>query len=379
MQPFLIEYMNVLNFFFPALILVYSCSSSIDEYKIEEQKVEFLSEIPEPVDLVGERIETESYGLYKLYYLDFIDSLLVISTNTDGKLIAVYDQNGKYVGGFGKIAQGPNELNDSPIIYNHQTENNQTIVTTFDNNLLTLDKINLTRSIADNNLVIESTYEFPKELRRISTAFYVNSTKITGVYEGQFYKNLDQRTGLYTFNPTTGDFITERLPNIDFKSSNPSNVTYGHYITRLNARRSDLSPSNTYFTTIMRYIPLLQIFKVGKSSFEHVGSYYLDNEIRNYHYEMDLFERDYYNSYYLDLSVSDKYIYLLKNSNKAIGDEAREVNIEVINWEGVPQAAYRISSNFDINVFTVNEKDSIIYGLSYSQDALYKFLFNKSQ
>ncbi len=371
--------MNSLTVCILALIFLYSCSSPIDEYKIKEQKVEFISEFPEPITLTGIKIETENYGLYKLYYLDFIDSLLVLSTNTDGKLVAVYDRNGKYLSGFGKIAQGPNELNEAPLIYNHQKINNQSFVTTFDINLLTLDKINLTRSIIENHLIIENTYEFPKESRRISTAFYVDSTKIMGVYEGQFYKNLDQRTGLYTFNPATGDFITERLPNIEFKSSNPSNVTYGHYITRLNARRSDLSPSNTYFTTIMRYIPLLQIFKVGKSSFEHVGSYYLDNEIRNHHYEMDLFEKDYYNSYYLDLSVSDKYIYLLKNSNKAIGDEAREVNIEVINWEGVPQAVYRIPSKFDINVITVNEKDSTIYGISYTQDALYNFHYNKLQ
>lgn len=137
----------------------------------EEIKGDLISGFPDPIILMGEKIAIEEDGVYQPFYIEFMDSLLVVSTQTDGKLISIYDREGKYLSGFGRIGQGPNELNDHPDIYNYQTED-QTIVTTFDINLMTLDKINLTRSIANNHLLVEDTYEFPKESRRLSTIFY---------------------------------------------------------------------------------------------------------------------------------------------------------------------------------------------------------------
>ncbi|MEO1022163.1 MAG: hypothetical protein AAFW89_06420 [Bacteroidota bacterium] len=114
--------------------------------KTEYGDAQLVSEFPEPIQLEGEKILLEEHEVYKPFYIEFIDSLLVVSTQTDGKLLAIYDNEGTYQVSFGRLGQGPNELNDYPDIYNYQIQN-QTIVTTFDINLLTLDKINLTKSM----------------------------------------------------------------------------------------------------------------------------------------------------------------------------------------------------------------------------------------
>lgn len=142
---------------------------------------------------------------------------------------------------------------------------------------MTLDKVNFTQSVAQNQLIIDDTYELPSSLRTISTIYLIDSSKAIGVYDGQFYKTLDKRTGLFIVDPTTGDYKTERLPNIDFQASDSSHISYGHFSTRLNSRRSDISPSKKHLAIVMRYVPLLQVYKILDDSFEQTGSYYLNN------------------------------------------------------------------------------------------------------
>ncbi|RNC79530.1 MAG: hypothetical protein ED557_13465 [Balneola sp.] len=358
---------------FIVFLLVIGCS---DTY--EKIDATYIKPMPEPIELVGEKIETEENELYRLFYLDFIDSNLVVTTANENMLIGIYDRNGKFRTRFGRIGKGPNEFNDLVEIYDFHREEDL-IATNVDVNLLTLDKINLSKSIENENPYMENSYEFPRELRRISRAFYIDSTKIIGVYSGHYYKNLDQRTGLFDFDPSANKFNYYRLPNLDFRPSDPTDIAYRQNMSTLNSRHIDLSPSNNKLAIAMRYSPLLQIYEVGDKNFELRKSSYMQEENTGPEYEMVLFEQWAYPEFFHDITVTDDYIYLLKNAKYLLDEEEKEVHVQVLDWEGEPVKVFSLGSEYDIDRFTVNQGDSIIFGMSYSRDALFKFSYGNSK
>ena len=129
---------------------------------------------------------------------------------------------------------------------------------------------------------------------------------------------------------------------------------------------------------IMKYAPLLQIYEVMEDEYVLKNSLLLES-LEGIHYKIEGFETWEYPKYYLDITATDDYIYLLKNANLGKNDQNIEVNIQVINWKGELQKIYNIAPEYNIEAFTVNEADSIFYGLSYSQDAIYKFDYSNTQ
>ncbi|MEP1139273.1 MAG: hypothetical protein ABJH44_03515, partial [Balneola sp.] len=72
------------------------------------------------------------------------------------------------------------------------------------------------------------------------------------------------------------------------------------------------------------------------------------------------------------IDVTNDKIYVLYRGEK-YSEKSRDCIIKVFDWEGRLLNEYSISKKYDLSKFFTDEKNKILYGQSYTKDALYKF------
>lgn len=346
-----------------SLIIFSSCIT--DQKKFNGQ---IITEFPTPIELKGDRVFEDELGLISI---KVIDSLTVISTMKKD-IIKVYDSNQHLISGFGKKGRGPNEFNMSPVIQDGIKTRNFIRIFTLDQQLLTLSSIDIKTSIDSSKVSINKRYELPRELSGTIDIFYVDSTEIIGTYDDRFSKRLNKKRGGFYYHPRTDNFNTFPLFNLTIK---PYEVMPA---TNINARSSDISPNRSKFASVMMHYPGLEIFDLNSDINDNPKRYMLDSDPPSVVYDLNTFKEDGYLAYYLDVEASDNYIYLLYLGNK-LDDRAHQTYIKVLNWKGKPHKQYLIPSKYNLSMISVDEKNQYFYGLSYSNDAIYKFEYNSNE
>lgn len=295
-----------------------------------------------------------------------VDSLMIISTGRD-TLFHIYNKSGKQIYSFGKVGKGPKEFMDATLIYDANEKDDTISLFAYDSNLLKYSKINLNKSKETNGIVVDAEYEFPVELRGINDVYYINEDTLAGIYSDNFYKKLDGKWGGFYYYPKSKKFETFTLLNLTIEPYElmPS--------INLNSRLSSLAPNRRKIAVVNVHTPILEIIKIGS---KQPKKYYLGFKPSTYTYNLKDFKNDEVTQYYTFVATTNKSIYLLY-ANHAYSTEKRVAKIQVIDWEGNPKAEYLIPKEYGLGMFTVDEKDSVIYGLSYSNDSIYKFNFGE--
>lgn len=331
------------------------CSKSNPEF------TSVIPNFPEHKTLEGTQILKETMGTI---YITKIDSLFVLSTIQD-TLIHIYDTDENFISSFGKIGRGPNEFSNVPFINFASSKDNFNSIYSLDRQLLKVNVINLNSSIVENKLIMDNEIELPSELVGTQTVFFVDDEKIIGIYDDKFYRALDQRRGGFYYFPYSETFEIIELHNLQI---DPYEVMPA---TNINSRIAVSSPDGSKFAIVLTYSPLLEIFDTGSTTPKR---YYLGSTTPQNIFELESFKDEELIEYYTFIDSSDKYIYLLFSGNH-YSETPLENKIQVIDWDGNPIKEYIIPQNYGLNMFKVDEENSTIYGLSYSNDAIYKFNF----
>lgn len=364
-------------------VMAYTCPDKLKKYSLfilcglffmtcATKKSDFngqlIDEFPEPIMLEGTRVLPDQMGLA---YMERIDSLLILSKLQD-PLIKIYNnENFNHIADFGRTGRGPNEFATPPMVRDYVKEGDGTSIFAYNQSLHKWLKIDLEASMEANEIILNKAYDFPVELRGAGQIFYVSDTMMMGVYDDHFYKQLDGLRGGFYYYPEAGKVQTFPLFNLDIEPEEPNNVMPA---TNINARMSAISPDRSRFVTVMVNYPGLEIFDVGSNSSTR---YMLDPDPPPVTLDLKTYEQGEFIQYYNYIKATNDYIYLSKTGILDRNwDSAYETRIQVIDWEGNPQAQYVIPSKYSLAMFTVDEKNERFYGISHSNDAAYQFDIN---
>jgi hypothetical protein len=329
----------------------------------KESLNQIITGFPPAVTLNGTKAFQQEFGIY---YLKSIDSLIVISTGQD-TLFHIYNTSGKQIYSFGEVGKGPKEFAEATLIYDANKENGTINLFADNPDLLKSSKINLNKSKEMDGIVVDAEYEFPAELRGIDNVYYINEDTLAGIYSDNFYKKLDGKWGGFYYYPKTKKLETFSLLNLTLE---PYELMPA---INLNSRLSSLAPNRKKMAVVNVHAPVLEVIEIGA---KQPIKYYLGFKPSTFTYNLDDFKNDKVTQYYTFVATTNKYIYLLY-ANHAYTTEKMEAKIQVIDWDGNPKAEYVIPKEYDLGMFTVDENDSVIYGLSYSNDSIYTFNFGE--
>lgn len=346
--------MKLYFFQFVLALIVIGCSS-----EKKDEKDDLITGFPEPITIEGERILENEVGLL---YIKKMGSLLIISTQTE-PLIKVYDQNENFVSGFGRIGSGPNEFNSPPFISEGITEGDKKVILAHNSQLNKLNVIDLNETINSNQIVSLELYEFPSDLMGVSNVYYVNEDTLMGMYSDHSYRRLNGKKGGFYYFPKTNRFETFELTNLTiepFHSTDESN---------LNARFPILSHDRKKFAFLTRFAPIFEALNVGSES---VNTFFIESYPETHVYSLEAY-RNFELTHYYDFAYSaERYIYLL-NRGEPFSLEPQESKIQVLDWDRNPIAQYIVPKEYGLNMFVVDEGKEMFYGLSYTNDAIYRF------
>lgn len=311
-----------------------------------------------PVELKGTSVFENEYSLAQIVSLD---SLFLISTRRD-TIFHIYNRKGKKISSFGRKGRGPNELTRTFAIEDI-VRNSPLEAFIYDEIRKELVKINMTASINSGNLNVEKRIEIPDQLQGAFDFLFVNEQEFIGVYDDHFNKQLDEQRGGFYFYPSTGEFQTFSLDNLEIEPYENMPAT------NINARVPAISPDRSKMAIAMMHYPQITIFNVKDSTRK---SHLTNSNPPDDKFKLENFKDGDVTEFYSSIYTTNNYIYLLYSGYK-VKESPHPKKIQVLDWHGNPQAQYLIPAEYNVSSFIVDEKNQQFYTLSYPKDTIFKF------
>lgn len=323
----------------------------IDEY-IKIKEFPSLYHLSEPEKIFSDEIRN--------FFIQKIDSFLIISSDTE-PFLKIYNEQEEYLLGIGRRGRGPNEFSHVLDIDVYNNGDGAQIIA-YDYMLLKLYLININQSIEQEKLIVDKTYELPKELRGVTDIFYSNreQARVFGVYDDLFDKKLNESIGAFSLDLVINDLKTANLTSIKVE---PFDLNVA---MNINNSPSAVSDDKTKMAVTMLYQPIVSIFNqnlelerkilIEKSEFTNqiATEDFIDNEIE---------------PVYVAIQATDNYVYLLKKEDDGLN------SIQQIDWDGKPISEFLLPDNLEIGNFEIDEQMKIFYLISYVEDSIYKISY----
>lgn len=335
-------------------LIIFGCTSS--DQNSDDSLIE---NFPSSLKLEGEQILEEEVGIVQL---SKVDSFFIVSKEQE-PFFHIYDDEMEYITAFGSQGKGPREFVRSPIIEDIFRQNQDIYLLINDEMQKELISINFTKSLRERNLVIGDRYDLPSKLDGALDFFYLNESKIVGIYDDRFHQKLDKARGGFYYNFGGNNFETFPLLNLRIE---PFEVMAE---TNINARIPVLSPDREKMAIGMIHFPRLTIYDIESESSEF---FLLDQNLPDKTFNLQAFQEGNVVEYIRHLYATDRGIYLLYSGQKANKDNQQGI-IKVINWNGTPELEFQTAEKYRLSMFLVDESSETIYGVSYTNDAIYKF------
>lgn len=226
------------------LLLITSCVSEVEK--------EFLriNYFPLSENIIGAKeILVDEY---KTFFIKQIDSLLIISTDTE-PFLRFYNEKNEFLLGVGRDGRGPNEFSHV-LNFNTYVSKDGLNIIAYDYMLLKLYVINIDKSLASKKLAIDKVIELPRELRGITNIFYINDKEFIGVYDDLFDKKLDKDIGVFLYNYESNSIKTSKIKTIEVQ---PFDLMAS---TNLNNSPAAISHDRSKLAVSKIYFPIVEIF-----------------------------------------------------------------------------------------------------------------------
>lgn len=288
-------------------------------------------------------------------------------------MFQVYDLEENHISSFGRQGNGPGEYTRQPFFRdaNSFTKNGNDHILFYDeSNNMTGVELDVTVSIQEKEVVITKEFKLPEIFSHPGIhLFHIDSETYLGMYGDRFFQQFDGEKGGWYYSPADTNVTTFSMYNLymePFDAIPESN---------LNLRHFGVSPDRSTFATALLYAPVIEIFDMYSTDVR------LQIQVTDEPFPPAApFTPDDYNEnrltqYFRFIYTSNEHIYLLYSGKELheIIESDTELFVKVIDWDGNPIQQYSIPAEYDINWFQVDEENNQLYGLSWSNDAIYKF------
>jgi len=326
----------------------------------------FIGKFPSPIELEGIHVFQSEFGIF---HIELYDSLILTSTERD-TLFHVYKKDGEYLGGFGNRGNGPLEFPFPTRIQDVISFESKIIALVYNQPRHTLIGIDILATLAENEIIINREYALPNDLKETQLFKFVDIDRIVGVYDARFAHVLDRQSGGFLYYAKSDTFNIFPLYNLKTKSNGEDPAWRIYAEINLNARMLAISPDKNRAAFLLYRTPKLEIIPVESNS---VRRYLLHRSPPKHDYDVESIVQMDIIDYHKDLFVTDNYLYMLYSGKMVADEEPHDTFIQVIDWNGKPQRAFLIPSEYNVRIITVDEEKKHIYGFSFSNDAIYRF------
>ena len=342
------------------LFLFISCSSS--DYNFNP---EIVTDFGTPAELQGEQLFDDVMGIASFTLLD---SLILFST-MDEDMFQVYDLQGNQIASFGRQGNGPGEYIQPPFFRDtYFTQNSLDYLLFYDfSNNMTGVYLDIKASIEENEVVIEQEVPLPRVFSQpFARLYHIDEETILGVSDDRFFQELDGLEGGWYYSPADTIITTFPMYNLymnPFDAEPESN---------LNNRSISVSPDRQKFATAFFHAPIIEIFDMYSTDVR------LQIQVTNETFPPDdpFTPEDYYENtltqYFRDIFTTNDHIYLLYTGQE-MSDPEKQQFVKIIDWQGQPAQQFSIPPGYEIDVIQVDESNNHLYGMSWSNDAIYRF------
>lgn len=322
------------------------------------------NKMPEPVRLEGVRILDSQLGIMDL---EQIDSLLIVSTMQE-PLFRVFSKTGAYLGGFGRIGNGPGEFPNpmynffADVILSHD----DILFMVMNGQTNTMVLVNVGASLASGATVIHKEYALPRELSGAwgPNVNQINDSLLIGMVEDRLTKRLDEKRGYFYFHSNERRFDLLPLLNLSLDG----NDLYGSI--NINARGAHITPDRSKVVMPYVYVPLIDILDVNSKKITTIKT---SDVVYKTTFSLDEFNNDTLIEYFRLVYTTNDRFYASYSGEKP--SDEQNILIREYDWKGKVLNQYVMGKEFAVGQFIVDEANSTIYGISYELDAIYKFTF----
>lgn len=334
-------------------------------YSCKEENINHPLKFNKNYKVKGERIFSDNLEVFNVYVIN--NFLLTKNTNLGKNVFSLYDSKTlKYIGGFGKLGEGPEEFHNLTE-YSNQfiNENNEIKIWIYERVKGKLSKINLTKSIENSKTVFEKVVDINPSVFYERTVYYFDEQKIIGQVS-----NLDLKMSQIRFYNPVKNKVFKEIPFANLVKNENKNI--GFIQNQYNAiylNSLGIKPDKSKIVSGMYEQNRLDIFDANG---ELVNSI-----IEGEHKPIQNFE-EYLKSgkatiYYSYLNLTDKYIFALYNNQLKSEYWANPIPIEIriFDWNGQPIANIEIPDY--LTFFTININLGILYGVSLPDEKIIKY------
>jgi|GEM_PF-6553181 hypothetical protein len=355
------------------LLLITGCANSDNKSGSQSKELSIFDVIL----LDAEVINTEENEIYRISQVSLVDTLLVISSLTDHKLLSTYDHDGYPLNTYGTFGRGPNDIKvPIPRFYDSVVLNDDTYLSSYNMNSMNLDVLNLSRTIDEKKVVIDHTIELPKSLFPVIKPYYINNELVVAYYNDTDMKVLNGKSGLTTYYPNTGRFSTIQFPLFSFDQPELENdFEYQLAYQGINAWLSDFNSSKNRIVLAHALGSQIFVYEIQNDSLNLIKDFHYGNVQQDSEFNYSKFkDGDGLARKFIDIQATNDFIYLNVSKEPldqiSYGDENRE--LIKLDYDGNLITKYQFPDSLKIEFFTVNESKSLFYGIDVSQDKLYK-------
>lgn len=318
---------------------------------------------PEAIELSGEQVLNK--------YLDVAtiqtyDSLLVLTAGMDN-FFHIFNNNREHLSSFGRSGRGPTEFLQKPHINGIYSSNSRPAALVYEAELHKTLEVDLLASVSKNELVILNRPELPPKLHQSSLIEYfpIGNNANIGMYEDRFYNQIDRKRNGFYYQAESNNFSILPLKNLELQPYDRMAEA------NLNNRSMRITPDQSKVAFAMMFYPMVEIFETGS---KEPVRYLIDTAPPKEPFELDEFRQGgNINQHFIGLYVNKTHLFLL-GTNQAEGPNKEAMQkIYVIDWEGNAVSKFLIADKYKLNSITVDEKNNLIYGISFNNDAIYMF------
>jgi len=294
-----------------------------------------------------------------IIYLKQMDSLTIASTFQEEHLYWVLEDE-KVMANFGNIGKGPKEIAYPIHIYDTFKRN----AFLYDSQLLQLSEIDIDKSMKSGKLEIVNQFEFPKELSGARDVFYINDKLITGIYDDNFSKRLNEKRGVFFYYQKSGTYELLELNNIDLDPYEAMPAT------NINAKMPTLSPDRKRLAIASVHNPILEIVDLERKK---VKEFKLEGKEVIENYRLEDFKDGEATQYFTFAYSTVDHIYLLYKGYSENNTEEKPDFIKIYTWDGDPVGKYEIPFGYAISSFYLNEEKGELTGHSLENGKTFNF------
>jgi hypothetical protein len=337
------------------IVVLSSCSDSGDKYVSKQ--------LPDPVELSGDRIFEDTAGLI---YLEKANNKWILSKMGD-TLLHVYDDSLNKITEFGREGSGPNEF-QPPIVFEdviiHDSTNAELLV--LNSGALQIKRVDISESIQQNSAVVSKIDKLPKKFTGTLQIFENTKGEYVGLYDDTSYERVDGKRGYYVYDPETSKIDTYPMTNLQVEPYSLNGVM------NINSRWGDISPQTGKLAVTLFYYPLLEVFDLDTGN---SNKFYMSPPPNDKTFSLDRYQSEDITDYYSYIDATDSRLYLLYSGYPKNEKEQHRQLIQVISWQGEPIEQFLIPKKYKLAMFVVDEDNNRILGISHQNDRAYQFTF----